>query len=61
MEVKATRAFQDLEAGKRREPGETFAVSAKRGEQLVGLGLASAVEKAEKPKPARRRSAKPKE
>lgn len=63
MRVKATRAFQDLEAGCRRERGVVFDVTDERGGHLVSLDMAMAVEEAEKPKKqtARKRAAKPKE
>lgn len=62
MRVKAIRAFNDLEAGCRRERGSEFDVADGRGEHLVSLGLAKAVEQVEQPKKqaTRRRAAKAK-
>ena len=62
MRVKATRAFNDLEAGCRREWGSEFEVPVERGEHLVSLGLVKAVEQVVQPKKqaTRRRAAKTK-
>ena len=63
MRVQAIRAFNDLEAGCRRERGSEFEVADERGAHLAGLGLVKQLEQAEAPKKktARRRAAKPKE
>lgn len=67
MRVQAIRAFNDLEAGCRRERGSEFEASDERGSHLADLGLVKQLEQAaqvEQPKKktaARRRAAKPKE
>lgn len=67
MRVQAIRAFNDLEAGCRRERGSEFEVAEERGARLADLGLVKQLEQeaqAEQPKKktaTRRRAAKPKE
>lgn len=67
MRVQAIRAFNDLEAGCRRERGSEFEVADERGSNLADLGLVKQFEQeaqAEQPKKKaapRKRAAKTKE
>lgn len=64
MRAQAIRAFNDLEAGCRRERGSEFEVSDERAAHLADLGLVKQLEQAEAPKKktaTRKRTAKPKE
>lgn len=63
MRVQAIRAFNDLEAGCRRERGVEFDASDGRAAHLADLGLVKSLGQAEAPKrkQPRRRAAKAKE